>query len=73
MKIRMVKCSDIGIDGCNYMAIGNNLDEVEQNMFEHIDTEHKDILDSMTEHQVHHLKHRVSTFLGRSCGCGHHH
>ncbi|MDK2826964.1 MAG: hypothetical protein PWQ44_2144, partial [Methanolobus sp.] len=58
MKIRMVKCSDIGIDGCNYMAIGNNLDEVEQNMFEHIDTEHKDILDSMTEHQVHHLKHR---------------
>ena len=71
MRIRMVKCNDVGIDGCNYMAIGNNLDEVEENMLEHIETEHQELLGGMNEHEIHILKHRVSTFLGRSCGCGH--
>ncbi|SFM16394.1 DUF1059 domain-containing protein [Methanolobus profundi] len=71
MKMKMVKCSDVGIDNCAYIAIGNELDEVEKNMLDHIETEHEDILAGLNDHEVHHLKHRVSTFLGRSCGCGH--
>ncbi|WP_256622744.1 DUF1059 domain-containing protein [Methanolobus chelungpuianus] len=71
MKIRLVKCGDIGIANCNYMAIGNNLDDVEKNMYDHIEAEHKDLLEEMTDDEIHQLKHRVSTFLGRSCGCGH--
>mgnify|MGYP000067791621 CR=1 FL=1 len=71
MKIRMVKCSDIGIDGCEYMAMGYDIDEVEKTMFEHVDNEHRDLLESMSHEEVHALKHRISAFLGRSCGCGH--
>ncbi|WP_242492584.1 DUF1059 domain-containing protein [Methanolobus psychrotolerans] len=71
MKMRMVKCSDVGIDNCSYIALGNDLDEVEQNMLSHIETEHHEFLANLNEHEVHLLKHRISTFLGRSCGCGH--
>ncbi len=71
MRTRMVKCSDVGIRDCNFIAIGNDIDEVEQIMLEHIESEHKDLLSDMDEHEVHLLKHRISTFLGRSCGCGH--
>lgn len=71
-KLRIVKCRDIGIDNCDHIAIGSNIDEVEASMFEHIENEHRDILEKMTEDEIHHLKHRVSTFLGRSCGCGKH-
>jgi predicted small metal-binding protein len=70
MKMRIVRCSDVGID-CNFMAHGYDLDEVEMTMWNHIETEHKDMLKSMSEDDHHQLKHRVGTFLGRSCGCGH--
>lgn len=70
MKMRIVKCSDVGID-CNFMAHGYDLDEVEMSMWNHIETEHKDMLKNMSEDDRHQLKHRVGTFLGRSCGCGH--
>ncbi|MDG6243599.1 MAG: DUF1059 domain-containing protein [Methanolobus sp.] len=71
MKMRMVKCSDVGISNCNFIALGNDIDEVEENMLAHIESEHKDLLGSMSEYEIHLLKHRISTFLGRSCGCGH--
>lgn len=70
MKMKIVKCSDVGISNCDYMALGNDLAEVEQNMLTHIESEHKALLESMNEDEAHLLKHRVSTFLGRSCGCG---
>ncbi|WP_340818849.1 DUF1059 domain-containing protein [Methanolobus sp. WCC4] len=73
MKLKMVKCSDVGIKNCAYIAIGNELDEVEQTMFDHIETEHVDLLENMSDYDADQLKHRVSTFLGRSCSCGHHH
>lgn len=53
------------------MAHGYDLDEVEMAMWNHIETEHKDMLKTMSEDDHHQLKHRVGTFLGRSCGCGH--
>jgi predicted small metal-binding protein len=71
MKVRMVKCSDVGIGNCSYMAMGYDLEEVEQKMFDHVDTEHKDLLETMSHEEAHELKHRISAFLGRSCGCGH--
>jgi predicted small metal-binding protein len=52
------------------MAAGNELEEVEKSIFDHIEKEHKDELDKMSEDDLSHLKHRVSTLLGRSCGCG---
>jgi predicted small metal-binding protein len=70
MKMKMVKCSDVVISNCDYMALGNNLDDVERNMLSHIESEHKELLENMTGDEAHLLKHRVSTFLGRSCGCG---
>ncbi|WP_406662092.1 DUF1059 domain-containing protein [Methanolobus sp. ZRKC3] len=70
MKMKIVKCSDVGISNCDYIALGNDLGEVEQNMLDHIENEHKSLLESMTGDEAHLLKHRVSTFLGRSCGCG---
>ncbi|WP_292467551.1 DUF1059 domain-containing protein [Methanolobus sp.] len=71
MKTRMVKCSDVGINNCTHIELGYDLDEVEKKMLTHIETEHKDLLGDMSEQEEHALKHRVSTFLGRSCGCGH--
>jgi len=55
------------------MATGNEIDQVEKNMLDHIEEEHKGELASMAEDDLHHLKHRVSTLSGRSCGCGEHH
>jgi predicted small metal-binding protein len=52
------------------MAAGNEIEEVENAMFDHIEKEHKKELQSMSEDDIHHLKHRISTLLGRSCGCG---
>lgn len=69
--MRIVKCSDIGINNCSFMANGYNLEEVEKNIWIHIDTVHSDLLSKMTDDEIHQLKHRASTFLGRSCGCGH--
>ncbi|WP_410507929.1 DUF1059 domain-containing protein [Methanosarcina hadiensis] len=67
--MKIVKCGDLGFR-CNFMAAGNELEEVEQSMFDHIEKEHKKELEKMSEDDIHHLKHRVSTLLGRSCGCG---
>jgi len=53
------------------MAAGNELEEVEKAMFDHIEKRtQKKNLEKMSEDDIHHLKHRVSTLLGRSCGCG---
>ena len=70
MKMKMVKCSDVGIRNCDFMALGNDLDEVEKNMLAHIESEHTDHFENIDGDEFHELKHRVSTFLGRSCGCG---
>jgi predicted small metal-binding protein len=67
--MKIIKCGDLGFK-CNFMAAGNELEEVEKTMFDHIEIEHKDELDKMSEDDLSHLKHRVSTLLGRSCGCG---
>ncbi len=68
--MKIVKCGDLGFR-CNFMAAGNELEEeVEQAMFDHIEKEHKQELERMSEDDIHHLRHRVSTLLGRSCGCG---
>ncbi|OPY19357.1 MAG: hypothetical protein A4E24_01708 [Methanomethylovorans sp. PtaU1.Bin093] len=71
MKMRIVKCNDVGIRNCNFMAHGYDLDEVETSMWTHIKTDHSDMLKNMSEDELHQLRHRVATFLGRSCGCGH--
>ena len=52
------------------MATGSELGEVENAMLDHIEKEHKKELQNMSEDDIHHLKHRISTLLGRSCGCG---
>jgi len=52
------------------MAAGDDKEEVEKTIFDHIEKEHKDELDEMSEDDINYLKHRVSTLLGRSCGCG---
>jgi predicted small metal-binding protein len=52
------------------MAAGNELEEVESAMLDHIEKQHKKELQNMSEDDIHHLKHRISTLLGRSCGCG---
>ncbi|MBC7086316.1 MAG: DUF1059 domain-containing protein [Methanomethylovorans sp.] len=70
MKMRIIKCTDIGIN-CNFMAHGYNLDDVENAMWMHLEREHEDIIKNMSEYDLHQLKHRIATFLGRSCGCGH--
>lgn len=70
MKMRIVKCSDVGISNCDFIALGNDLGEVERNMLAHIESEHQDQFEDIDGDEFHHLKHRVSTFLGRSCGCG---
>lgn len=70
--MRIVKCGDLGFK-CNFMATGNEIDQVEKNMLNHIEDEHKEELANMAEDDLHHLKHRVSTLSGKSCGCGEHH
>lgn len=67
--MKIIKCGDLGFK-CNFMAAGNELEEVEKTMFDHIEKEHKDELDKISGDDITHLKHRVSTLLGRSCGCG---
>jgi predicted small metal-binding protein len=67
--MKIVKCGDLGFK-CNFMAAGHEIDEVEKTMWDHIEKEHKKKLENMSEDDIHHLKHRISTLLGRSCGCG---
>jgi len=67
--MKIVKCHDLGFK-CNFMAAGSELEEVEKTIFDHIEKEHKDELEKMSEDDISQLKHRVSTLLGRSCGCG---
>lgn len=67
--MKIIKCGDLGFK-CNFMAAGSELEEVENAMFDHIEKQHKKELQSMSEDDIHHLKHRISTLLGRSCGCG---
>ena len=45
-------------------------DEVENAILDHIEKQHGKELQSMSEDDRRHLKHRISTLLGRSCGCG---
>ncbi|WP_205804352.1 DUF1059 domain-containing protein [Methanolobus halotolerans] len=71
MKIRMVKCNDVGISNCDYIVMGDDMEEVEKTMFEHVENVHRSLLETMSHEEVHDLKHRISAFLGRSCGCGH--
>ncbi|MCQ1534198.1 DUF1059 domain-containing protein [Methanosarcina sp. KYL-1] len=67
--MKIVKCGDLGFK-CSFMAVGSELEKVEKEMLDHIEEEHKDDLEKMSEDDIHHLKHRISTLLGRSCGCG---
>jgi predicted small metal-binding protein len=67
--MKIIKCRDLGFK-CDFMAAGSNQDEVKKTILDHIEKEHKDELDKMPEDDINHLKHRVSTLLGRSCGCG---
>lgn len=67
--MKIVKCRDLGFD-CDFMAAGSDKEEVEKTIFDHIEKEHKDKLDKMSEDDINYLKYRVSTLLGRSCGCG---
>lgn len=67
--MKLVKCRDLGFD-CDFMAAGSDKEEVEKTIFDHIEKEHKDKLDKMSEDDINYLKYRVSTLLGRSCGCG---
>jgi predicted small metal-binding protein len=67
--MKIIKCQDLGFK-CNFMAAGNEPEEVKKTIFDHIEKEHKDELDNMSEDDLNHLKHRISTLLGRSCGCG---
>jgi len=67
--MKIVKCHDLGFK-CDFMAAGTDQAEVEKKIFDHIEKEHKDELAKMSEDDITHLKHRVSTLLGRSCGCG---
>jgi predicted small metal-binding protein len=52
------------------MAVGSKLEEVENAILDHIEKQHGKELQSMSEDDRRHLKHRISTLLGRSCGCG---
>ena len=67
--MKIVKCRDLGFK-CDFMAAGKDKEEVEKAIFDHIEKEHKDELDKMSEDDINYLKYRVSTLLGRSCGCG---
>ncbi|TGC10759.1 DUF1059 domain-containing protein [Methanolobus halotolerans] len=69
--MRMVKCNDVGISNCDYIVMGDDMEEVEKTMFEHVENVHRSLLETMSHEEVHDLKHRISAFLGRSCGCGH--
>jgi predicted small metal-binding protein len=67
--MKIIKCHDLGFK-CDFMAAGNEYDEVEKSILDHIEKEHKKELQEMSEDDIRHLKHRISTLLGRSCGCG---
>jgi predicted small metal-binding protein len=67
--MKIVKCRDLGLN-CDFMAAGSDKEEVEKTIFDHIEKEHKAELDKMSEDDKKYLKHRVSTLLGRGCGCG---
>jgi predicted small metal-binding protein len=67
--MKIVKCHDLGFN-CNFMAAGSDKEEVEKTIFDHIEKEHKAELDRMSEDDMKYLKHRISTLLGRGCGCG---
>lgn len=67
--MKIIKCGDLGFK-CNFMAVGSKLEEVENAILDHIEKQHGKELQSMSEDDRRHLKHRISTLLGRSCGCG---
>ncbi|MGE5465470.1 MAG: DUF1059 domain-containing protein [Syntrophothermus sp.] len=67
--MNIVKCRDLGFK-CDFMAAGSNKEEVEKTIFDHIEKAHRDELNKMSEDDLKHLQHRISTLLGRSCGCG---
>ncbi|HHV24610.1 MAG: DUF1059 domain-containing protein [Methanosarcina sp.] len=67
--MKIIKCRDLGFK-CNFMAAGNELKEVESVILDHIEKQHEKELKDMSEDDILHLKHRISTLLGRSCGCG---
>ena len=69
--MKIIKGSDLGLGlKCDYMAIGSSAEEVEEKMFDHLEKEHKEVLDNMDEDDIKDLKYRISTRAGRSCGCG---
>lgn len=67
--MKIIKCGDLGFK-CNFMVTGNEREEVENAIFDHIEKQHKKELEDMSEDDIRHLKHRISTLLGRGCGCG---
>jgi predicted small metal-binding protein len=67
--MKIVKCRDLGFE-CDFMAVGTEMEEVEKKMLEHLETEHREELGKLPEEEMEHLRHRISTLLGRSCGCG---
>ena len=67
--MKIIKCRDLGFN-CDFMAAGSDKDEIEKTIFDHIEKEHKAELDKMSEDDMKYLKHRISTLLGRGCGCG---
>ena len=67
--MKIIKCRDLGFK-CNFMAAGNELKEVETAIFDHIEKQYAVELKDMSEDDIRHLRHRISTLLGRSCGCG---
>lgn len=38
--MKIIKCGDLGFK-CNFMAAGNELEEVENDILDHIEKEHK--------------------------------
>lgn len=67
--MKIIKCRDLGFN-CNFMTAGSEREEIEKTIFDHLEKEHKAELNKMSEDDLSYLKHRVSTLLGRGCGCG---
>jgi len=67
--MKIVKCGDLGFR-CNFIATGTDAEQVKKEMLEHIEKEHKDLLEEMSEDDINHIKYRISTLLSRGCGCG---
>lgn len=69
--MKIIKGNNLGLGiKCDYMAVGNSVEEVEEKIFDHLENEHKETLDNLDEDDIKDLKYRISTLAGRSCGCG---